>query len=451
MANRDPGALAGTTIRLGSGESGRVRMRGFQLDIVAGPDKGRAVRFTSSTVRVGKDPTCDLTLADPSVSRIHLQIEEEPDGYVLRDLGSTNGTRVNGTPVREAVLTPGALIDMGGTSLRFEAYDRMVPVLPATEDRFHGLIGRSAAMRELFGHLKLAAPTMLSVLLLGETGCGKEVAARALHEASPRANGPFTVFDCGSVDRELVGAALFGHSEGAYTGAAASRKGAFQAAHGGTLFIDEVGELPVDLQPRLLRALERREVQPLGTDKVVKVDVRVVAATHRDLDAMVAAGTFRQDLLFRLSGLVLQLPPLRARRDDIALLAEHMLSQLQPGARLTPAASALLEGYAWPGNVRELRHAMERAAAFAQGSTVDAAHVRLGPVRMGQPQPPAAAVIASADAPVLSLQDAELAALKTALRASNGNKSHAARLLGIARKTLREKMARYGLGDPGED
>ncbi|MBI4862050.1 MAG: sigma 54-dependent Fis family transcriptional regulator [Candidatus Riflebacteria bacterium] len=459
--NSSPNPVGPSTVRLGHGRNSRVLLRGFRLEILAPGQPPRTVRFNVPAIRIGADPACELVLSDPAVSRAHVSIEQTPRGHRLRDLESTNGTRLDGTPVRDADLVPGAILTLGMTQIRFDPDDHSVPLVPVQGDSYHGLIGRSPAMRDLFAHLELVAATPLSVILLGPTGCGKEMAARALHEASPRAGGPFVVFDCGSIDRELVGASLFGHREGAYTGAAGSRKGAFQSAHGGTLLLDEIGELPLDLQPRLLRALERREVQPLGSDQIVRVDVRVVAATHRDLEAMVAGGTFREDLLYRLAGLSLMMPPLARRREDLEPLARHILARSRPDARLTVEAMDRLESHSWPGNVRELKNVIERAAGLTRSPVIDVADIRLGTIHLGHTPPRAPAATPSPDAPAgppvspppdappavvpMTLHEAELLALRTALRAAGGNKSQAARLLGIARKTLREKMERYGL------
>ncbi|MBI4860626.1 MAG: sigma-54-dependent Fis family transcriptional regulator, partial [Candidatus Riflebacteria bacterium] len=347
----------------------------------------------------------------------------------------------------EAFLVPGCRVQAGATTFLVELIQAELPVLDHPDAEFHGLIGRSRAMSELFAYLRTLSPTTLAAVICGETGSGKELVARALHTAGPRSKGPFVVFDCGAVDPSLTSATLFGHAAGAFTGAVGTRKGAFVSAHQGTLFLDEIGELPLELQPRLLRALERREVQPLGSDSWVPADVRVVCATHRDLESMVKAGKFRQDLLYRLAGITLVIPPLRERRDDIALLAGHFLRQSRPELTLEPEALEALGRHDWPGNVRELRNVIERAAALATGPALGASDIVLTPIRPGgEPAPPAVAVT-----PDASLERVELEAIRRALRESRGNKSEAARVLGIARKTLREKMKRYGLSDGESD
>jgi DNA-binding NtrC family response regulator len=331
-------------------------------------------------------------------------------------------------------------------------------------------------MKELFAHLQLAAMTNLSVLLAGETGTGKEMAAKALHESGPRAKGPFTVFDCGATDPGLIGAALFGHKEGAYTGASGSRKGAFLTAHGGTLFLDEIGELPLEMQPKLLRALEQRQVQPLGSDQYVAFDTRIVCASHRDLEAMIVAGKFREDLYYRLAGLVLVMPPLRDRPVDVEPLARRFLQSARPDLSFSPEAMDRLTTYGWPGNVRELRNVIDRAAALCRNPVImptdlhlritgrspaaalAAAIAPVGTTVTGSTSGPAMSAAPasqgveprSGPAPIRSIKDAEIEAIQAALKATGGNKTEAAKILGIARKTLREKLEKYGLSGPGD-
>lgn len=443
---RRPDEIPGSTVKLGHGARlTPVRFPEWALRVVEGPDSGLSVHLSGTVTRVGKGPENDLTLTDPAVSRTHFTIERHPDGLLLRDLQSTNGTHLNGARTREAFLGADSRLQVGSTIFALVAVTTELPVLAHGADEFHGLVGRSRAMRQLFGYLKTVASTALSVVLIGETGSGKELVARALHSASPRAAGPFVVFDCGSTDPSLVGASLFGHVPGAFTGAVGSRRGAFQAAHRGTLFLDEIGELPLDVQPKLLRALDRREVQPLGSDALVPTDVRLVCATHRDLDGLVASGKFRQDLLFRLAGLTLILPPLRERSEDIDLLAGHFLRQSSPERTLAPDALQVLAAHRWPGNVRELRNVVERAAALAASNTVHAADLLLGPLRPGATSVPVTAELGAA------VESLELTVVRKALRDARGNKTEAARTLGIARKTLRHKMEKLGLNDSGDE
>ena len=437
--NKTWGGAFGPTTRLSAArQRANINIKECELVVMEGPDKGSRFRIKTALVRIGKDPDCEATLSDPSVSRQHVQIEDKEEGWLLTDLGSTNGTLLNGTQTREAFLTPGATIVVGQTTLKFAPINTALVVEPSERASFLDVLGESAPMRELFGYLERVAATDLSALLLGETGTGKEMVAHAIHDGSKRANSPFIVFDCGAVDASLVGAALFGHKEGAFTGAISARKGAFLSAHGGTLFIDEIGELPLELQPKLLRALERREVQAVGADISTKIDVRIVSATHRNLKAMVSEGKFRQDLYYRISGVVLEIPPLRNRTDDILPLARHFLATTSP-ARLSAAAETALKIHSWPGNVRELKNVIERAAALARGSTLESGDLMLE-VDTPPPGP-------NDDRP-RSLEEVEKIAIEKALKASQWNKAEASRILGITPKTLREKIERYGVKKP---
>jgi DNA-binding NtrC family response regulator len=432
------------TAALRTGSAARtLKIRDAELAVVEGPDAGQVFALPRGLVRVGKAKDGDVVLADASVSRAHFTLEDRAEGWLLRDLGSTNGTQLNGLLVREAYVPAGATIAAGATTLRFQSRESSFVIEPSRASSFGELIGSSLRMRELFGILERVAPTELAALLLGETGTGKELIARAIHEASPRRAAPFGVFDCASVEPSLIGAALFGHRKGSFTGATEDRKGAFRAAHGGTLFIDELGELPLDLQPRLLRVLERREVQVLGDDTAVRVDVRVVAATHRDLRALVTEGKFRKDLYYRLAGVVIDVPALRERAGDVVPLARTFLERARPGTRLSPGACARLEAHSWPGNVRELRAAMDRAAVLGRGPELTERDLMLEP----GPEAPATAGPGAGRGP-RSLEAVEREAIEEALRATGWNRNQAARILGIAAKTLREKIERYGLVPP---
>jgi DNA-binding NtrC family response regulator len=344
-----------------------------RLIVLRGANVGLEKDFSSTHITIGTAESNDFVLSDPTVSRRHCELSVLQDKYLVRDLGSTNGTLVNGTPVVEAFLAPGAKIRVGETEILFEPKKRWERVQEAEVDHFGALYGRSAAMRSVFGLLSRVAATDLSCLVVGETGTGKELAARGLHQNSKRASKPFVVVDCGAISATLIESELFGHERGAFTGADRQRQGAFEVADTGTIFLDEIGELPLELQPKLLRVLETREVRRVGSTTPIKVDIRVVSATHRDLVALVEQGKFREDLYYRLAEVVIKLPPLRARKDDIALLAERMLSEpkhREGGQRahaLSPEALQSLLTRAWPGNVRELRNVLRRAGALAQG------------------------------------------------------------------------------------
>ncbi|HEX7127204.1 MAG TPA: sigma 54-interacting transcriptional regulator [Thermodesulfobacteriota bacterium] len=424
-------------------EAGRLLVR---RPVLVGPG-GRRFPIARRLVRIGKGERNDVVVADPYASVAHCVIEQQGSRFFVRDLHSTNGTWVDGRKVIEAELAPGSTLRVGQTRLAFES-ETVGPlsVEPAAETECHGLVGRSPAMRRLFALLARVAATGSTVLVTGETGTGKELVARALHAASPRRHGPFVAVNCGALAAEVVESELFGHEKGAFTGAVARRAGAFEAASGGTLFLDEVGELPPALQPKLLRALEARAVTRVGATAEVPVDVRVVAATHRDLEAEVRAGRFREDLFFRLHVIPLELPPLRERPEDLPLLVGRLLAGLPggSGARLTPAAEARLAGHDWPGNVRELRNVLERALLLAGGEPIDAAHLRFA--RVGRPAGDGAGrgEIRAAGA-ARRMDEVEREAILAALEATAWNKRAAARELGIAKSTLHEKLRRFGL------
>jgi DNA-binding NtrC family response regulator len=302
------------------------------------------------------------------------------------------------------------------------------------------LVTESTAMQSVITSLTRLAPTEVTVTLIGETGTGKDVLAAAVHELSPRANGPFVVFDCGSVAQSLAESELFGHERGAFTGAHGAHLGAFERAHGGTVFLDEIGELPLELQPRLLRVLENRTVRRVGGAHDRRVDVRVVAATNRNLEADVAAGRFRQDLYFRLAGVVIAVPSLRDRREDVPALSRALLADLgHHDVALAPCAFEALGRHAWPGNVRELKNALACAVAFLDGQLVEARHLRLPEARAERPG------LERLPLGGLPLRDLEREAIRQTLLQVSGNKSHAARTLGIAISTLYDKLRRHGL------
>jgi transcriptional regulator with GAF, ATPase, and Fis domain len=393
-----------------SADGPRLAVHRQILTVIGGANRGQSLDVALPTVRIGSAPANDLVLGDDTVSAHHCEIVCRDGRFVLRDLGSTNGTSVDGVFVLEAYVTHGARIGLGETQLLFEGQRAFEAVAQSRSSSFGELIGASELMRSVFGVLERVAPTDLSLLLTGETGTGKDLAARATHEKSARAGGPFVVVDCGALAKNLVEAQLFGHERGAFTGAERSRKGAFERGHGGTVFLDEIGELPLDLQPKLLRVLERREVEPLGAADPIPVDVRVLAATHRDLSAMVERGEFRDDLYFRLGEVIVELPPLRDRRDDLPALASHLLGREPRGSALSLArdAHSWLAERAWPGNVRELRNVIRKAAVFAEGAigraTLESLD-RMSP-RVSAPPPASRGAVAVPIAESLPIKDA---------------------------------------------
>jgi transcriptional regulator with PAS, ATPase and Fis domain len=309
---------------------------------------------------------------------------------------------------------------------------------------FGPLAAVSPAMQEVLDVLDRFARTNVTVTLLGETGTGKDVVAHALHEESPRANGPFVVFDCGAVAPNLAESELLGHERGAFTGAVSAYAGAFERANGGTLFLDEIGELPLDLQPRLLRVLESRRVRRVGGTKDRPLDVRIICATHRALRAGVAAGLFRQDLYFRLAAAVVAMPPLRERLEDLPLLARSLLDDQGYGnLKIGDATIKALRAHTWPGNVRELKNALACAAAFVDGSGVlDPRHLRLLSAEPGGEEHSG---IDRLPLGGQTLERIERVAIQQTMARTEGNKVHAAQALGIAVSTLYEKLKKYGL------
>ena len=342
---------------------GRTAARSYSVQVL--DQTGTTKQLGARPLAIGAHASCDLVLTDPQASRKHAELAITPDGIRVKDLGSTNGTWFQGTRVTEVVVPAGATIKIGGTSIRIAAAD--TPSLPPSDaDHFGQMAGKSMAMRELFAVLEMAAPSDATILIEGESGTGKELAAQAIHDASTRKAGPFVVVDCSAIAENLIDSHLFGHVKGAFTGAERDRKGAFVEASGGTLFLDELGELPLPAQAKLLRVLEAQTVQPVGADKPVKIDTRVVAATHRDLSRMVAAKEFRFDLFYRLAVVHVALPPLRDRLEDLP----HLIATFYARKNLTPGSIDgdnldRMRRYAWPGNVRELRNALERAWALS--------------------------------------------------------------------------------------
>jgi DNA-binding NtrC family response regulator len=320
----------------------------------------------------------------------------------------------------------------------------VVPLLPLEREKPAASFGRAAsaspAMNQVFAVLRRLAPTPVTITLNGETGTGKDVLAHSIHEESDRASRPFVVFDCGAVPPNLVESELFGHERGAFTGAHAEHAGAFERAREGTLFLDEIGELPLDLQPRLLRALESRSVRRVGGTRDRQVNVRILAATNRDLGALVAAKQFRQDLYFRLAAAVVELPPLRDRPEDLPLLVPQLLADLgRPDVRLAPESMEQLRCHRWPGNVRELKNALACALAFVDADVLEPQHLRL---EVNAPGTPAALDRLRLGGQTLA--SVEQVTIEQTLSLTSGNKVQAARLLGISPSTLYEKLKRYG-------
>ena len=349
----------------------------FALVVADGPDRGKSFVVAPgqpSRVLAGASPACELRLTDRQVSRRHVAFELTGARLRVTDLGSTNGTFVQGVAMLDAYLGGGELVYIGQTTLRVDLVAAIEKVQLSAATRFGRLVGASAEMRKLYPLCERIAASNVPVIIEGETGTGKEVLAESLHEKGPRAGGPFVVFDCTAVPPNLVESALFGHERGAFTGATETRKGVFEEGIGGTILLDELGDLELALQAKLLRVLERSEVQRVGSNRWIRVDTRVLAATRRDLDHEIQAGRFRDDLYFRLAVARIELPPLRRRAGDVTVLAQHFWKQLAPKGIPFPATFAQrLEDYAWPGNVRELHNAVARRVALGDLASIETA------------------------------------------------------------------------------
>jgi transcriptional regulator with GAF, ATPase, and Fis domain len=336
-------------------------------------DEGHARdKVIQERVIVGTAPSSDIVLVDRVVSRLHAELDPRDDGLWVRDLGSRNGTFLEGIRVLAARVPNGGRVQLGRTELTvfYPAEPTAIELWP--KNTFGGLVGASVGMRALFARLSRIAQSQATVLIEGETGTGKELAAKAIHDASPRAEGPFVVIDCGALPENLLEAELFGHAKGAFTGALGARTGAIEEADGGTVFLDEIGELPLNMQPKLLRVLESRMVRRLGETQHRAVDVRFISATHRDLRTMANNRAFREDLYFRLAVLPVTVPPLRERPGDLPLLIEHLLPKEARGA-VSPDLLRELAGRPWLGNVRELRNFLERAATLGAPEALELA------------------------------------------------------------------------------
>ena len=429
-----------------AGDAGTLRSEPLKVVVVAGPDEGQEAPIVGNLV-VGSGEGAGLLLHDPLVSRQHARLSVRGARIVIEDLGSKNGTTFAGARVERAIVPLGAVIGVGKTSLTIVPRWHVREVAPSTSTTFGALYGNSVAMREIFAILERVAPTDVTILVEGESGTGKELVARSIHQASVRHRAPYLVFDCGAVPAELAESELFGHVRGAFSGAVSDRAGAFARADGGTLCLDELGELPLDLQPKLLRVLETGEIKPVGRDEMQRVDVRVVASTNRDLRAEVRRGRFREDLMYRLDVVKLRLPPLRQRPEDIAGLVERLLAgKLPDGDRVDGDNLARLQAYGWPGNVRELRNVLARAVALSRRpSEPPARFANLvfnlgpaadGPATLGTDYPGVASPLPYKEARAQLLDSFDRAYVAALLARHGDNLTRAAQAAGVSRSFL---------------
>jgi len=440
--------------------TGELRERQFRVAVASGPDRGVERVLESGTTLVGTHPNNDMVLTDETVSRYHLELQVLREGLKVKDLGSTNGTFHGDTRVDAITIQGSTRLRLGRhTGLDITPNVKSVKLEHYVQDRLGRVVGVSPAMRILFALLQRVAPTDVTLLLEGETGTGKEAIAETVHALSARSRATFTVVDCAAIPSNLIGSELFGHVKGAFTGAHSDKDGLIQAANSGTLFLDEIGELALDLQPQLLRVLEKREVRRIGDTRSTRVDIRVIAATNRNLKEMVKQGTFREDLYYRLAVVRAVVPPLRDRPDDIPLLAHHFADSLGSRFDLSPSLIDELRGHNWPGNVRELRNVVEHALSLGRdGDPLPRVSelVTSGSLAAGTaPSQPAPYSLTSSSEEVFELpfkeakgrliESFERDYLTHLLRRHRGNISRAAAEAGIDRNYIHRLVKKYNL------
>jgi DNA-binding NtrC family response regulator len=433
-------------------DNNRILVPKCKLLAVSGPLQAQEFVVSSDTFTIGSGRSNDLMLDDSTISRRHCEIQLSPEGYSIRDLGSTNGTYVQGVRIKSAFLDEGTEFQMGSSRLVFCPMQETMEYRLSEKESFGRLLGKSVAMRHVFHVAERFSGSDSTVMIDGETGTGKEVLAEEIHRHSDRCDKPFVVIDCASLANDLVASELFGHSKGAFTGAITDRVGAFEEADGGTVFLDEIGDLAPKLQPKLLRVLEKREVKRVGSNTVRKIDVRIISATNKKLQNEVNVGNFREDLYFRLSVIHIELPPLRKRKDDIAMLTEAFLADFlggEAGAQVSnlETATKALQNHDWPGNVRELRNLVEMASHGSERPIDLSAFLYLG--RSRQPRHDESPAF-NADRPFKQVKqevvrEFEVQYIADLLRRCDGNVSQAARHAGIERAYLQRLIRKHGL------
>ena len=450
---------AHTLLIAGNQDGNSIRVRTTKLLIISGPLQGKEFVVNREIFSIGSGKQNDLTLDDSTISKRHCEVTVDEDGrYRIRDLDSTNGTFVQGVRVTTAFLHPGAEFQIGKTHIIFCPLQESREIPLSSSEAFGSMLGRSTAMRRIFHLAETYAPTDATVMITGETGTGKEIMAEEIHKHSRRAHKPYIVIDCAAMAKDLIESELFGHVKGAFTGANSDRLGAFENADGGTVFLDEIGDLSPELQPKLLRVLEKREIRRVGSNTVRKINVRIICATNRRLDEEVNAGRFREDLYYRLSVVQIELPPLRRRKEDIPMLAKLFLKQLHGPDAMRQVARfdetmELLKRHDWPGNVRELRNLIE-VAFYAAPRPVDlSAFLGLGhfmPATFKDEEEPAERHPFLADKPFKDaknalIEDFERDYIKDLLSRNDGNISKSAREAGIERAYLQRLIRKYEL------
>jgi len=438
-------------------QASKIHLHKCKLTISTGEMKGKEFTLSQAVIQVGTKAGNQIVLKDETMSRLHFEIFQNKEGYLLKDAESLNGVFINGVRVKEAHLQAGAVIRAGKTEMKFLPLDEIFEITPSKKTKFASLIGGSIPMRKIYTIIEKIAPTEVTVIIEGESGTGKELIAQAVHEKSKRSKKSIVVFDCSAVPANLIESELFGHEKGSFTGATGLRHGAFELADGSTIFLDEIGELPLDLQPKLLRVLESRTIKRVGGDRPIAVDVRVVAATNRNLEAEVKKGNFREDLYYRLNVVPIYLPPLRKRKDDVPMLVDHFIDEYNKSNTekacdgIEQGAVHLLNSYEWPGNVRELRNTVSRILSFMDGSKITTEDI---PERVRIP-------VARAELDIredLGFKDAkeqwistfEKQYLQELLKKNNFNISATAKEAGIDRKSVQRLIKKYALNTGGK-
>ncbi len=426
------------------GQRSKRAVRRFRVTVTSGPAAGTVWKQPVERCAIGSHASNDLVIDDSTVSRFHCELAVAGGEVRVRDLGSRNGTLAGGITIADGAIPSGTTLTLGNSEVRVDVDRGHTEIRASDKPAFGGLIGDTPVIREVFSQLEKVAASDATVLIEGETGTGKECAAVAIHDASPRADKPFIVVDCGAIPANLLESELFGHEPGAFTGAVERRIGAFEQASGGTLFLDEIGELPGELQPKFLRALESREIRRVGGHAQIHCDLRIIAATNRDLRAEVNRGTFRADLYYRLAVVKILLPPLRERTGDLELLVRHLLDKIGANPRITasltsPEHIAALAAAQWPGNVRELRNHLEQCVVFEE------------PRLPSTPAPPRPASSVDTSLPYevarrQALDAFERVYVSGLLERSGGNIAAAAREAGVNRAYLHRIVRRHGIG-----
>jgi len=452
IQNNNSGTLV---LNAESGYENVLRVRKTKLLVISGPLQGREFIVNRDTYTIGSGDHNDLVIGDSTVSKRHCEIIVEESGYQIRDLDSTNGTLVQGVRVSSAHLAPGAEIQIGKSRIVFCPLQDSNDIPLSSNEAFGKMLGRSIPMRRIFYLAETYSPSDATIMITGETGTGKEVLAEEIHNHSNRKNKPFIVIDCAAISKDLMESEIFGHVKGAFTGANSDRQGAFELADGGTVFLDEIGDLLPDLQPKLLRVLEKREIRRVGSNDLRKIDVRIISATNRNLANEVNENRFREDLYYRLSVVHLELPPLRRRKDDIPLIVKKFLTTLHGDDALSQVADLdvtmdVLKRHEWPGNVRELRNLVE-LAFYSEKRPVDlSSFLSFGTLRAGHKPNDEPDMTFTTDKPFKDaknelIEEFEKAYLNDLLSRNRQNISQSAREAGIERAYLQRLIRKYGM------